>query len=234
MPVVAVIPARLGSARLPRKVLADIHGRPMIQWVWERAGMARRVHRVIVATDAPEVAAACRRFGAEVALTRPDHPSGSDRVAEVARGFAAGTLVINVQGDEPLIEPAALDAVVAAFDDPGVEMASAMAPLADRERDDPHAVKVIVDPYGDAIDFHRVHLGPTSQRHLGLYAWRRERLLALTALPPHPVELERRLEQLRALRAGVRIRMVSVPRAAPGVDTLADLERVRAMVRQRA
>lgn len=233
MSAVVVIPARLDSARLPRKALADIAGRPMIQHVWERARQARGVARVLIATPDPEIEEVARGFDAEVVRTRADHASGSDRVAEVAEGLPEGSLLINVQGDEPLLEPFLVDGV-ASYLSHGAEMVSAMTRFRDAaELADPAAVKVVCDAQLRALYFSRspIPYGAAPEdcwRHLGVYGYTRELLLRLTAHPPTPLERSERLEQLRALHLGVRIQMVAVGDAARGVDTPADLERVRA------
>jgi 3-deoxy-manno-octulosonate cytidylyltransferase (CMP-KDO synthetase) len=246
----AVIPARFASTRLPGKVLADIHGKPMVQHVYERARRARRVERVVVATDDERVAAAVRGFGGEAVLTSPDHATGTDRMAEVAWEEAAG-VIVNVQGDEPLIDPAAIDLAVAGLDgDPGLALATLCIPLLDvAEMLSPSVVKVVSDARGDALYFSRSPIpyvrvaggGPAeaaaeavrrglARRHLGLYAFRREALLRFASLPPVPHEEAEGLEQLRALHHGLRIRVVEFAgEAGPAVDTPEDLERVRAL-----
>lgn len=235
MSVVVVIPARLDSARLPRKALAEIAGRPMIQHVWARAAQARGVARVILATPDPEIAEVAEAFGAEVALTRAAHPSGSDRVAEVAQALPEGARLINVQGDEPLLEPALVEALAARLAE-GADMVSAMTPIRGAEElADPAAVKVVCDGARRALYFSRApipHGAPPEAcwRHLGLYGYTRETLLRLTAEPPCALERAERLEQLRALHLGVAIHMVATPHAARGVDTPADLARVRAQL----
>jgi len=236
--VVTVIPARYASTRFPGKPLADLWGKPIIQHVWERTRAARLCQQVIVATDDDRIAAAARGFGAEVAMTRPDHPSGTDRVAEVAGGMVAD-LIVNVQGDEPLIEPASIDAAVAPLlADASIPMGTLCCPIEDvEELANPNLVKVVCDQAGFALYFSRLpipfvreHGGRAARhRHIGLYVYRREFLLALAKLPPTPLEQAERLEQLRVLEHGHRIRVVTVPQAFPGVDTPGDLERVRAM-----
>ena len=232
-----IIPARYGSTRFRGKPLADLWGKPIIQHVWERAGRARLVDRVIIATDDERIAAAARAFGAEVAMTRPDHTSGTDRVAEVARTLDSD-LIVNVQGDEPLIDPASIDAAVAplAADD-SIPMGTVCSPIGETaELANPNIVKVVLDQRGFALYFSRLpipfvrdeHADATRYRHLGLYVYRRDFLLFLAGLAPTPLERAERLEQLRVLEHGHRIRVVVVPRASPGVDTPADLERLRA------
>ena len=238
----AVIPARYESTRLPGKPLADICGRPMIEHVYRRASAAVTIDRVIVATDDPRIADAVMAFGGDARLTRSDHRTGSDRLAEIARNLDAD-VIVNLQGDEPLVEPALIDRLVAALaGDPALEIATAGCPITDRaELASPHVVKVVVDTRGDALYFsrapipHRVDARavtdtPLGSKHIGLYAWRRAALLALAATPPTPLERSERLEQLRALEAGLRMRVVATDADPIGVDTPDDLERVRRIV----
>jgi 3-deoxy-manno-octulosonate cytidylyltransferase (CMP-KDO synthetase) len=248
--IVAIIPARFGSTRLPGKPLSNIHGKPMIQWVHERVRLVRRVDRVLVATDDARIAEAVRAFGGECVLTSDGHRSGTDRLAEVARNLAA-EIVVNVQGDEPLLDPAHVDAVIAPLlDEPALPMATASVPLRTlAEMLSPGVVKVVTDARGDALYFTRspvpyvrdgadasataaaaraVQQG-LARRHLGLYAYRREALLRFAALPPAPLEEAEGLEQLRALHEGMTIRVVACAgEAGRAVDTPDDLEAVRA------
>lgn len=234
---VIIIPARYGSTRFPGKPLAELWGKPLIRHVWERARRAERCHRVIIATDDDRIAAAARGFGAEVAMTRGDHASGTDRAAEVAAGLSA-ELVVNVQGDEPLVEPAAIDAAVAPLaDDPTISMGTLCSPVESvGDLANPNVVKVVVDGAGFALYFSRLPIPFVRDdraevrryRHIGLYVYRREFLLELAGLPPTPLEQAEKLEQLRALEHGYRIRVVQVASASPGVDTPEDLERLRA------
>ncbi|MCA9542121.1 MAG: 3-deoxy-manno-octulosonate cytidylyltransferase [Myxococcales bacterium] len=233
MKTAAIIPARLASSRLPGKVLLPIGGKPMLWWVW-RAACAARVDAVHIATADDEVAAAARAFGASVHRTRADHASGTDRVAEVAERLDA-EIIINVQADEPALIPEVLNALLGAFADPNVAIASAMCALPDAETwTDPNAVKVVVDAVGDARHFWRqppATARPADARlHVGLYAFRRARLLAFAATPPTPAERIARLEQLRALDHGWPIRMVAVDWRGHGVDTAADLARARLLL----
>jgi 3-deoxy-manno-octulosonate cytidylyltransferase (CMP-KDO synthetase) len=238
--VVAIIPARFASTRLPGKPLALIAGAPMIQHVYERTARAEGIARTLVATDDDRIATAVRAFGGEVVMTAAHHATGTDRLAEVVRGLAA-EIVVNVQGDLPLLDPVALSACVAAFRDrPDVAMASLMTPIRDiREFESPHVVKVVVDDDGCALYFSRSPLpfwrgdrgdAPFGRRHIGLYAYRREALLTLATTPRSALERAEELEQLRALQHGMRIRMVEVDSAPPEVDTAEDLERVRRLV----
>jgi 3-deoxy-manno-octulosonate cytidylyltransferase (CMP-KDO synthetase) len=239
---VAIIPARYGSTRLPGKALADIAGRPMVWHVAERARRARGIARVIVATDDVRIRDAVAGSGVEVALTSPDHPSGTDRLAEVARGLDAGVL-INVQGDLPLLDPLMIEALAARMAaDPALPMATIAAPLLDEvEWRSPHVVKVVADTGGRALYFSRSPVPfdrdaarapdePFGWRHVGMYAYRRDVLLRLAALPPSPLERRERLEQLRALEHGIVIGVVAWRGDATliEVDTPADLVRARA------
>ena len=229
MKVLGVIPARAGATRFPGKPLALLRGRPLVAWVWEQARACPALDRVVIATDDAGIAAAARGFGAEAVLTRADHASGTDRAAEVAAlpAFRDFEVIANVQGDEPLLDPDALAQAVA----PVVAGEAPIATLAHLEHDpeafaSPHVVKVVVDPQGDAVLFSREKTGaaPPFLRHVGLYVFSREALHAFTSLPPAPAELAERLEQLRALAHGIRIRVVITPYTSRGVDTPADLE----------
>ena len=234
---VIVIPARYGSTRFPGKPLAQLWGKPIIQHVWERAGQSRLCSRVIIATDDERIAAVARGFGAEVAMTRADHPSGTDRVAEVA-GALTAELIVNVQGDEPLVDPAAIDAAVEPLlADPAIPMGTLAAPCEEvAELMNPNIVKVVMDQAGFALYFSRLpipfvrdsHADTTKYRHIGLYVYRREFLLGLAKLAPTPLEQAEKLEQLRVLEHGHRIRVVIVEKASPGVDTVEDLGRLAA------
>jgi 3-deoxy-manno-octulosonate cytidylyltransferase (CMP-KDO synthetase) len=239
---VAIIPARYQSSRLPGKPLAVIGDRPMIWHVASRARAARNLDRVIVATDDPRVAAAVAETGAQAVMTRPDHPSGTDRLAEVAGGLDVG-IVVNVQGDLPLLDPAMVERLVERLAEvPALPMATLAAPIHDdAEWRSPHVVKVVVAADGRALYFSRSPIpydrdrrrapgAPLGWRHIGVYGYRREVLLRLAALPPSPLEQLEQLEQLRALEHGVLIGVVAW--TAPGplveVDTPEDLERARA------
>ena len=236
-----VIPARYGSTRLPGKPLLDVGGRPMIEHVHRAAARAPGLQRVLVATDDTRIADAVAAFGGEAWLTRRDHPTGSDRLAEVARRLTS-EVIVNVQGDEPLIPPALIRGVVDALaGDPTLAMATARCPITDAATlADPHVVKVVVDSRGNALYFSRAPIPHArgaapdrpvvGDRHVGLYAWRRARLLELAEIPPTPLERLEGLEQLRALESGYRIGTIAAEEAPAGVDTPADLERVRRLV----
>lgn len=209
----------------------------MVEHVYRRAAGASRVSSVIVATDDARIRDAVIAFGGVVQMTSPAHPSGTDRLAEVARGLVCD-LVVNVQGDEPLVEPVLIDQAIAAFDDePGLAMSTLCSRLSDAaEAADPNVVKVVVDRHGYALYFSRAAIpyrglraGPDvpALRHIGLYVYRRDVLLTLASLEPTPLERLERLEQLRALEHGFRIRTLLTSYEPVGVDTPEDLERVR-------
>jgi len=236
--VIAIIPARYQSTRLPAKSLADIAGRPMIEHVYRRASEARLVDGVIVATDDERIARAVSDFGGTAWMTRADHSSGTDRLAEVATAIT-GRVIVNVQGDEPMLDPAVIDAVVEPLlADPGLEMATACRPLQDPgEFANPNVVKVVRDAAGRALYFSRAPVpwprsapdvpAAIARVHVGLYAYRRDVLLRLATLPPAELELVESLEQLRALANGIGIRVVETHHHSVGVDTPEDLAHVR-------
>ena len=236
--VVGIIPARLAATRLPNKPLLPIAGKTMIQRVWERARGARSLAEVAVATPDEAIARAVEAFGGRAIMTSDAHRSGTDRVAE-AVGSMEATIVVNIQGDEPLLDPTTIDrAVEPLLADPGVAMTSLMCPCPPEERDRPSTVKVVCDRAGNALYFSRSTIphqrdasgGARVMQHIGLYAYRRERLLLLSSLAPTPLESTECLEQLRALEHGLGIRMVEVARAPLSVDTPEDLERVRELI----
>jgi len=208
----------------------------MLQHVYERASQARYVHKLVIATDDQRIFDAARSFGAQVRMTRPDHLSGTDRVAEIASAEQA-QLVVNIQGDEPLLDPAAIDAAVLAISsDPDVPMATLSKRIEHpAEIDDPNVVKVVTNRSGDAIYFSRYPIPyprdgrATHYKHIGLYVYRRDFLLAYPTLPIGPLEQAERLEQLRALENGYRIRVAETDYDSLGVDTPTDLERVNAL-----
>jgi 3-deoxy-manno-octulosonate cytidylyltransferase (CMP-KDO synthetase) len=241
MEVVGIIPARLAAVRLPRKPLLDILGKPMIQWVWENAKRAKTLSEVMVATPDEEIAEVVRAFGGIAVMTSPKHRSGSERLAEVAQTLTAN-IIINIQGDEPLMPPENIDAVARPLiEDPALPMSSLMCPATEEEADKPTVVKVVVDRMGNALYFSRAHIpyprDPSAStvvyKHLGIYAYRREFLLHYAAMEPTPLEQMEMLEQLRVLENGYRIRMVQVEQTSIGVDTEEDLHRVRGILAQR-
>jgi 3-deoxy-manno-octulosonate cytidylyltransferase (CMP-KDO synthetase) len=232
--LVVVIPARYQSTRFPGKPLADIAGRPMIEHVYARAAAAPGVHAVVVATDDVRIAEAVERFGGSVRMTRADHRTGLDRLAEVA-GNLYCDLIVNVQGDEPLIDPQMITEVVGPLEaDASVHMSTVRRRITDAaERTDPNVVKVVVDLNGNALYFSRAPVPSGSDptrplfKHVGLYAYRRAFVRQLASLPRTPLEIAESLEQLRALEHGFQIRTVETQYDSIGVDTLADLDRVR-------
>ncbi len=237
---VAILPARLAATRLPDKPLAPLAGKPMIQWVYERARQAASLGDVVVATPDVAVLEAVRAFGGQAVLTSPAHRTGTDRVAEAAAGLPPDvTHVVNVQGDEPLLDPTTVDAAAELLlADPHLGMASLMCPLPEGRESDPNVVKVVTDLQGYALYFSRSPLpyrrdpdAPyTPRQHVGLYAYRRDFLALLATLPPTPLERAESLEQLRVLEHGHRIRMAAASRAPESVDTPEDLERVRRII----
>ncbi|MDQ6700292.1 MAG: 3-deoxy-manno-octulosonate cytidylyltransferase [Acidobacteriota bacterium] len=234
--ILGVIPARYASSRFPGKALALIAGKTMLEHVYERVSLARYLTSVIIATDDDRIYQAARRFGAQVRMTREDHLSGTDRVAEVASAERA-EIIVNVQGDEPLIDPAAIDAAVLPLtDEPSIPMSTLSKKIEDpRENTDPNVVKVVADRFQNAIYFSRSTIpfmrdvqdrNTAIYKHVGLYVYRRDFLLRYSELPVGPLEKAERLEQLRALENGFKIRVVETDYESLGVDTPADLDRV--------
>ena len=254
--VVAIIPARYASSRFPGKALVDLVGKPMIQWVYERTSQAAGVGRVLVATDDERILQAVQGFGGAAVMTSPSHPTGTDRLAEVAATLDA-TLIVNVQGDEPLIEPAAIDAAIAPFaEDPTLVMSTLRCPIPTLdELFDIGVTKVVADAQDCAlyfskapIPYHRDGWGPISSmvprlrlaggtppvvgwRHIGLYVYRRTFLLVFARLAQTPLERLEQLEQLRALEHGYRIKVVPTPYVSIGVDTPEDVAKVERLLR---
>lgn len=237
---IGIIPARMASTRFPGKPLASLAGKPMIQWVWERAGKAKTLSRVIIATDDARILDAARAFGAHAEMTKASHPSGTDRVAEVAARHRC-SLIVNIQGDEPLIDPRMIDQAVRSLardrrfgmstlcrsiEDPGEVLA-------------PQVVKVVRRKDGEALYFSRHPIPfardpddpePRRFKHIGLYAYRAKVLRSLVKLPPSPLERAEKLEQLRALENGVRILCPETRFDSAGVDTPEDLARVEKLL----
>lgn len=252
-----VIPARYGSTRFPGKPLAPLGGRTLLEQVWRRAAGSRLLERVVVATDDERIATACGEFGAEAVMTSPEHPSGTDRIAEAVLKLDRGVgIVVNVQGDEPLVTSTCLDRLVESFDEERPpEMATLAEPL-ERIEDlfDPNVVKVVTALSGRALYFSRspvpYYRGDATRldadfraslasrpggltgyrRHQGIYAYRLETLLALTRLRPTPLERDEGLEQLRALQAGLSILVLDSDFRSVAVDTPADLARAESLI----
>jgi 3-deoxy-manno-octulosonate cytidylyltransferase (CMP-KDO synthetase) len=253
-PAAGVIPARYASSRFPGKALADLGGRPLVWHVYERARQARALGRVLVATDDERIRRTVEELGGEARMTSAAHSSGSERAAEVARDLREPIVVV-IQGDEPLIEPAAIDAAVRPLTaDPEVAVSTLVEPLEEPDEIfDPNVVKVVLDGRGEALYFSRSPIpylrgegalradfrpllarrgrgAPRYLKHVGLYAFRRERLLELSALPDCEAGSAEGLEQLKWLHAGARVRAVAAPGRSVGVDTPEDLERVRRLL----
>ncbi len=248
MDVTIVIPARYASSRFPGKPLALVHGKPMIQWVYERSARARLASHVLVATDDERIAAVVRGFGGKVVMTRADHPTGTDRLAEVA-AVIESDLVVNVQGDEPLIDPAMIDQAIAPLvADPALQMGTLRSPLSGpKEFLDPNVVKVVCDREQMALYFSRApipyprdHFAGLDAaweqcqawKHIGLYVYRREFLLRYPSMPQTPLEKLESLEQLRVLEHGIGIKVAETDHLAIGVDTPDDLQRVEEILNE--
>ena len=237
---IVLVPARMGATRLPGKPMADIHGEPMIVHVWRRAVEAG-IGPVLVATDAPDIAEAIEKAGGKAILTGSDHPSGTDRIAEaLERHDPQGKydLVVNVQGDLPTIDPTSVHAAIIPFEDAAVDMSTICAVITrEEEKTAPSVVKLIGSEIGPrrlrCLYFTRA-TAPTGPgpllHHIGLYGYRRETLRRLVTLPPSALEQRERLEQLRALEAGMRIDAMIVDTVPLGVDTLDDLDHARALL----
>jgi 3-deoxy-manno-octulosonate cytidylyltransferase (CMP-KDO synthetase) len=224
---IAIIPARFGSTRFPGKLLSIIEGKTLIELVYRRVEQARFVGRILVATDDQRISDTVRRFGGTAVMTRNDHPSGTDRLAEAAQDFDSDSLVVNVQGDEPMIEPSDIDRAITAAGIGDAEMVTLMTRLDPAQADDPNRVKVVTDRNGIALYFSRSRIpsGGTCFLHLGLYVYRVAFLKRFMKLERTPLEIAERLEQLRALEHGYRIRVVEVESESWGIDTPEDLER---------
>jgi len=246
-PVIGVIPARLASTRLPRKVLREIAGKPMLAWVYEAAAGARVFDRVIVAADADEVAALCRANQWEVRLTAPELSSGTDRVHAVAAELVKEdatldhAIFVNIQGDEPLLRRDHFEALLRPFTRPEVNVSTVMTPCSAVDVSNPNAVKVVVDRHGRALYFSRAPIpwdrdgrGDLAYwKHLGLYAYRKQSLDLFPRLPPSKLEAAERLEQLRLLENGIDIYVEPVEFDTVGVDTETDLSVVEALILRR-
>jgi 3-deoxy-manno-octulosonate cytidylyltransferase (CMP-KDO synthetase) len=240
--IAAVIPARLGSTRMARKVLLPIAGRPMVEWVWRAASASGLMDPVVVATDADEVAEACRARAIPVVMTSPNCPSGSDRVREVA-GQIDADIYVNIQGDEPTLTPDFFPPLLDLFSRPEVEVSTLAVRCPPEEFTNPNAVKVVTALDGRALYFSRATIpfdrdprrdspGFTGYRkHLGIYAYRKAALERFAALPPSPLEKLERLEQLRLLENGIAIYVADAPRDTIGVDTEEDLVRAEELLK---
>jgi 3-deoxy-manno-octulosonate cytidylyltransferase (CMP-KDO synthetase) len=242
--VVGVIPARFGSTRLPGKSLLPICGRPLICWVVRNALKAKKLDLLLVATDDTRIADAVKETGVKAVMTRPDHPSGTDRIAEAVAGLKA-EIIVNIQGDEPLIDPALVDTLVATMlKNPSWDMATAASPLKNPgEVRKSSVVKVVCDRTGRALYFSRSVIPSIRdndvagelvyRRHIGIYAYRKSFLDRLVAAPQALIEKAEKLEQLRALYMGASIAVVDAVECAPGVDTPEDVEKVERELKRR-
>ena len=242
MKIYGIIPARYGSTRLPAKVLVDIAGKPMIQWVYERARQSPSLDRLVVATDDGRIFDRVRGFGGEALKTSPTHPSGTDRVAEAAQILQAkeADLIVNIQGDQPLFEPGMIDEVVGPFrDDPDLQMGALVHPIyTPEELANPSVVKVVFDKKGFALYFSRSPMpyvissspAPRYYKHIGPYAYRMGFLMEFTKMERGNLERSESLEQLRALEHGYRIKIVETKFDSQEVDTPEDLKKVRGLI----
>ena len=243
--IVGVIPSRWGSTRFPGKSLAPIAGKPMIQWVVERVKQAKQLEAVIVATDDARIAECVQSLqipDVQVAMTRADHPSGTDRIAEAIQSLEADA-VINVQGDEPLIDPKLIDELAQTIASGEWDMATAATPIEDEEEiNDPSIVKALFNRYGQALYFSRAAVPHIREpqgvprsgiywRHIGIYAYRRDYLLRLVAEPPCALENLEKLEQLRALDMGCRMKVLQIRDFGIGVDTPEDVAKAEVLLR---
>jgi 3-deoxy-manno-octulosonate cytidylyltransferase (CMP-KDO synthetase) len=239
---VVIIPARWGSTRFPGKPLHEIAGKPLLRHVWERCRRARKIDETVIATDDMRIAEAALAWGAEVALTSPEHQSGTDRIAEVVKRSKKFSIVINVQGDEPLVDPRLIDRLVETLQQ-NRELGIVTAAHPFKNPGDalsPHQVKVVIDRAGNALYFSRAPIPSTKSngpsfflRHQGIYGFRREMLLQFVKWKPTPLEQAESLEQLRALENGVRVHVLVTKHGSPGVDTPADAEAVAASLTSR-
>ena len=225
-----VVPARLNSVRLPRKILADLNGKPLIVHVMERALEAKSLDKVILAVDSEETIKTLEQYNFDMVLTSSDHVSGTDRIAEVIDEIPDAEIIINIQGDEPLIEADVIDSLVDSFNDSTVNISTIVSTkLTVSDLLNPNVVKAIVNEYQDAIEFKRnifdLEIGGV-YRHVGIYGFRRKSLIAFTRLDPSVREVESRLEQLRALDNGMPIRATVTNYDSHSVDTQADLDKV--------
>ncbi len=236
MKTACIIPARYESTRLPGKPLRKIAGKTLIHRVYERAVLAQKPDIVIIATDHPLIEEEIKKFGGECVMTSPDHPTGTDRLAEAVRHYPDYDIIVNVQGDEPFIDPAVIDALASCLQDrPDLDMATVSSPLKKEEYEDPSAVKVVVNIRGEAlyfsrslIPFPRHAFAEPPRKHVGIYAYRRRFLLDFAAMPQTPLEKTESLEQLRALESGCRIGVIQTDMDGIGIDTEEDLKRAEA------
>lgn len=241
--VLGIVPARLLSTRLPHKPLYPLLGKPLIEWVWRRVETMKILDHAVIATDSDKVAEVCKTLGAPVEMTSPEHPSGTDRIAEVARrpNFQEYKVIVNIQGDEPLLNEIHLESAISLVRDESWEIGTCATPILDNDnRKNPSTVKVVRAAGGKALYFSRAYIpymhdakpGPEDLgrepflRHIGIYAYSRDALERWVAMAPSTLEQLEQLEQLRPLEAGLRIGVAVVGEADPGVDTPADVVRI--------
>jgi 3-deoxy-manno-octulosonate cytidylyltransferase (CMP-KDO synthetase) len=242
MDVIGVIPARYGSTRFEGKVLADIHGKPMIQWVWEVAKRAKILDEVIIACDDKRIEEAVNGFGGRAVFTAKEHPSGTDRICEVVNPLEV-KVVVNIQADEPLIEPVMIENVAGSLlENPQLNMATLMKEIDEPDEvADPNVVKVLTDKNGFSLYFSRATIPyqrdksvtPLYYKHIGLYAYTKDFLFIFKNLPESALEKTEKLEQLRVLEEGFKIKVIETKISTIGVDTPEDLEMVKKIISQR-
>lgn len=241
MKIICIIPARFASTRLPGKPLADVAGKPLIARVYEQAVKAKLPSEFIVAVDDERVYNAVTRIGGKAVMTRKDHPTGTDRLAEAAQNYPDADVIINIQGDEPLIDPELIDRLAQLFiNDEKLMMATVKTPMLDEEKNEPGNVKVITDKNNYAIYFSRSlipyprnDMGVTVYKHIGIYAYRRDFLLNYARMKPTLLEQTESLEQLRAIENGYKIKVITSEKRFIGVDTKEDLAKVNEYFRKK-
>jgi 3-deoxy-manno-octulosonate cytidylyltransferase (CMP-KDO synthetase) len=239
MKTIAVIPARLASTRLPRKMLREIAGKPLVGWVYEAVRASPLLSDVLIATDSEEIMEACRKYGWKAQMTSVSYRSGTERVHEISNSVASD-VYINVQGDEPLVHPEQIATLIEVMKDPAVQVGTVKTPCPPEEIRNPNAVKVVTIPGGRAlyfsratIPFDRDNTGPRYFKHLGLYAYRKSALDLFVSKPESTLEKSERLEQLRFLENGIPIYVGETPHDSVGVDTEEDLQRAAEILRKR-
>jgi len=239
--VVGIIPARWASTRFPGKPLHGVAGKPLVRHVWERCVEAGCLDQIVIATDDMRIAEASFNFGAEVAVTAADHPSGTDRIAEVAKKLKKASIILNIQGDEPLLDPKLVQQLVHKLkDDPRIPIVTAATAISDEESQSENNVKVVIDRKGNAlyfsrscIPFRRGQTDVVTYKHLGIYGYRRKALLDFVNLSPGGLEKAEQLEQLRALENGLKIRVVVSETNSVGVDTPEDADEAERLILSR-
>jgi 3-deoxy-manno-octulosonate cytidylyltransferase (CMP-KDO synthetase) len=239
MKAVAIIPARLASTRLPRKMLREIAGKPLVGWVYEAVRASSLLADVIIATDSSEILETCRRYGWKARLTASSHRSGTERVSEISKSLPAD-IYLNVQGDEPLVRPEQIATLIGVMSDPNVQVGTLKTPCSSEEISNPNAAKVVTAPDGKALYFSRATIPfdrdrthPPCYKHLGLYAYRKAVLDQFVRWPESALEKTERLEQLRFLENGISIYVAETPFDSIGVDTEEDLQRAAEILKDR-